>query len=119
MRKIYFFIPFLLLWPGSHIIAQIAPLTVEKIMRDPKWMGSSPTNYRWSIDSKQLYFDWNPKGEDKTQVYSLDPQTGRYALSSDSLAKLNSLSSLHYNQDRSIGAYEEDGDLFIKNFHST
>lgn len=35
-------------------------LTVEKIMQDPKWIGSSPSNIFWQYNSRQLYFDWNP-----------------------------------------------------------
>jgi hypothetical protein len=33
-----------------------AQLTVEKIMRDPVWIGISPSEVRWSEDSKQIYF---------------------------------------------------------------
>jgi len=48
-------------------------LTVEKIMRDPKWIGTSPSNIHWSDDSKKLYFDWNPKGADNDSLYSITP----------------------------------------------
>ena len=37
-----------------------AQLTVEKIMRNPRWIGSSPINPQWSQDGKYLYFRWNP-----------------------------------------------------------
>ena len=116
MRKIYLLIPFLFLWPGSQIFAQLAPLTVEKIMRDPKWMGNSPTNFRWSLDSKYLFFDWNPQGNQEPQVYRLDPQTQAYELSTDSIADISSISSIYYNHDNSLGAYAFQGDLYIKNF---
>ncbi|UCC44383.1 MAG: hypothetical protein JSU65_00175, partial [Candidatus Zixiibacteriota bacterium] len=36
-------------------------LTVEKIMRDPKWIGESPDWISWSEDSKSIYFWWNPE----------------------------------------------------------
>jgi len=42
----------------------ITELSVEKIMRDPKWIGVSPSNVFWGEDSKQAYFQWNPE---KTQ----------------------------------------------------
>jgi hypothetical protein len=38
-----------------------AQLTVEKIMKDPKWIGTSPSNVFWSQDSKSVFFSWNPK----------------------------------------------------------
>jgi len=117
MRKFYLFIPLLLWWPASHVFAQLAPLSVEKIMRDPKWMGTSPTNFRWSLDSKYLFFDWNPKGEEKSQVYRLNPQNQVYELSSDSIAQRNSIANIRYNSDHTVAAYQADGDLFIKNLH--
>jgi dipeptidyl aminopeptidase/acylaminoacyl peptidase len=40
---------------------QLAPLTVQKIMRDPKWIGTSPSNVFWSPDSRKIYFNWNPQ----------------------------------------------------------
>lgn len=35
---------------------QLAPLTVEKIMRDQRWIGVSPSGFHWSADSKTLFF---------------------------------------------------------------
>ena len=35
-------------------------LTVEKIMQDPKWIGTSPSTIYWGPDSKTIYFSWNP-----------------------------------------------------------
>ena len=49
---------------------QLAPLTVEKIMRDPKWMGVVPTNLNWSEDGKQLYFYWNPDKNSGDSLYA-------------------------------------------------
>lgn len=52
----------LLLLITFYGIAQnkLGKLTVEKIMANPKWMGSSPTNPQWSADGKMLFFRWNP-----------------------------------------------------------
>lgn len=55
------FIFFLLVIPVQFLHAQqLSPLTVEKIMRDPRWIGSSPSGVFWSPDSKKIYFNWNP-----------------------------------------------------------
>ncbi len=32
-------------------------LTVDTIMQDPKWMGTSPTNVFWSEDGAWVYFN--------------------------------------------------------------
>ncbi len=95
--------------------AQLSPLTVEKIMRDPKWMGTSPSNYRWSDNSRYLYFDWNPEGKDKSQVYRLDVASKKYELSSDSLAKLDEAPQYIFNQDKTLAVFEREGDLYVKN----
>lgn len=67
MRKICF-----LLFTLTSVIAN-AQLTVEKIMRDPKWMGTQPSNISWSWDGKQIFFSWNPDKNisDSTYAYSL------------------------------------------------
>src|SRR5690606_41959024 len=85
MHKINLIISCLVLGSVGSSFAQLSPLTVEKIMRDPKWMGTSPSNYRWSDNSRFLYFNWNPEGKDKSQVYRLDVASKKYELSSDSL----------------------------------
>jgi dipeptidyl aminopeptidase/acylaminoacyl peptidase len=44
-------------------------LTVERIMRGPKLVGSDPTGIRWTGDSKELYFEWRKPGEDEAATY--------------------------------------------------
>ncbi|MFY8046636.1 MAG: hypothetical protein ACOVOS_08680, partial [Chitinophagaceae bacterium] len=48
-------------------------LTVDKIMQDPKWIGTSPSNVFWGPDGKSVYFSWNPEGKtaDSSYVYTL------------------------------------------------
>src|SRR5450432_2845978 len=60
----------LLLFISVRVLSQakLDKLTVEKIMRDPKWMGSSPSGTFWSNDGNTLYFLWNP---DKAPADSL------------------------------------------------
>jgi len=49
----------------------LAPLTVEKIMRDPKWIGVAPSNVSWAEDGKQVYFSWNPDRNSGDSLYSI------------------------------------------------
>lgn len=115
MHKINLIISCLVLGSVGSSFAQLSPLTVEKIMRDPKWMGTSPSNYRWSDNSRYLYFDWNPEGKDKSQVYRLDVASKKYELSSDSLAKLDEGPQYIFNQDKTLAVFEREGDLYVKN----
>lgn len=115
MHKINLIISCLVLGSVGSSFAQLSPLTVEKIMRDPKWMGTSPSNYRWSDNSRFLYFNWNPEGKDKSQVYRLDVASKKYELSSDSLAKLDEAPQYIFNQDKTLAVFEREGDLYVKN----
>jgi len=58
MKKIL--LPLLLLTAVATSAQQLGKLTVEKIMRDPKWIGTSPSNPMWSVDGNLLFFNWNP-----------------------------------------------------------
>lgn len=115
MHKINLIISCLVLGSVGSSFAQLSPLTVEKIMRDPKWMGTSPSNYRWSDNSRYLYFNWNPEGKDKSQIYRLDVASKKYELSSDSLAKLDEAPQYIFNQDKTLAVFEREGDLYVKN----
>ncbi len=46
-------------------------LSVEKIMQDPKWMGTFPSNVKWTIDSKHVLFDYNPDMNLRDSVYAI------------------------------------------------
>src|SRR5580765_7246786 len=59
-------------------------LTVEQIMQDPKWIGTSPSNIVWSYDSKSIYFHWNPEKNTGDSSYS-------YSLPADKVSKASYL----------------------------
>lgn len=66
--KSYFIIfALLLFW---NLNAQ--KLSVEKIMQDPKWMGTFPTDVQWDIDSKHVFFDYNPNKNPSDSVYAIN-----------------------------------------------
>jgi dipeptidyl aminopeptidase/acylaminoacyl peptidase len=97
----------------SAYAQQLAPLTVEKIMRDPKWIGVSPSNVFWSEDSKQVYFNWNPEKNHGDSLYSA-------AIASKTPQKVNpssrrALPSVNgeYNKARTRKIYEKNGDIFL------
>lgn len=94
--------------------ANAQPLTVEKIMRDPKWIGSSPSNVYWSPDSKRIYFNWNPDNNISDSVYSYalgggSPQKISYA----EAQKASALNEPVYNRDYTKMAYSYKGDLYL------
>lgn len=92
----------------------ISTLTVEKIMRDPKWIGTSPSGIFWSYDSKQLFFNWNPEKATNDSLYYLTvpgntPQKTSVAQRQNILTK----DEVQYNLLRTAYTYEKNGDIFF------
>ena len=93
---------------------QLAPLTVEKIMRDPTWIGTSPANVSWSHDSKYIYFNWNPEKAATDSLYYVSkenpvPQKTSYQQRQSILRTRD----ITYNSNRSSYVYDKDGDIFM------
>ena len=93
---------------------QLGKLTVEKIMRDPKWIGTSPANLSWSFDSKYIYFNWNPEKALTDSLYyiskeNLIPQKTSY----QQRQEMPDTRNIVYNSSRTSFVYDGDGDIFI------
>lgn len=104
----------LLLLAGTVAQAQQNPtLSVEKIMRDQKWIGVAPTNFRWSADSKVVFFDWNPENKEKSEGYQVQAASLKREKSEEK-AKTAALGTNYiYSDDRSMGIVEKAGDLYL------
>jgi len=108
MRKVFL----LLLTCASVEAQQLAPLTVEKIMRDPKWIGVSPSNFFWSEDGKQIYFQWNPEKLPGDSLYSVSLTNLTPAKVSPTVRR--QLPSFgQYNQAKTKKVFEKNGDVFL------
>jgi dipeptidyl aminopeptidase/acylaminoacyl peptidase len=111
MKKI--FTPLLLLIFTGASAQKLETLTIEKIMRDPKWMGVSPSNIRWSDDSKKIYFDWNPGKAERDELFYIAP-TGTKPQKA-SLADKKSLppENSRWNKKRTLKVFEKNGDIYL------
>ena len=88
-------------------------LTVEKIMRDPKWMGSSPSNPQWAYNG-QLFFSWNPDKAPADSLYYFG-MNDKIPVKAD-VAHQHSFvpeNNLRYNTNRTAFTYAKDGDIFF------
>ena len=62
----------LLFLASAKLFAQnLAPLSVEKIMRNPQWIGVAPSNVAWSLSSNKVYFNWNPDKKTTDPIFSI------------------------------------------------
>lgn len=115
MRKLYFLF---LLGTTAASAQQSQPLTVDYIMRDQKWLGVAPENYRWSADSKTVYFDWNPENKAKNELYQVGINANKPLLADVKNADAAIVPAYLYNADRSLALVEQAGDLFLHEFKS-
>ncbi|MFD2864562.1 S9 family peptidase [Mucilaginibacter antarcticus] len=91
---------------------QLETLTIEKIMRDPKWIGVAPSNIRWSEDSKNLYFNWNPNKTERDELFAITPANIKPVLVSKA-DQFKFPADGEWNKKHTIKLYEKSGDLFV------
>ncbi|WP_345949909.1 prolyl oligopeptidase family serine peptidase [Mucilaginibacter sp. PAMB04274] len=91
---------------------KLEKLTIEKIMSDPKWMGTSPDGVRWSDDSKKIYFNWNSQNADRSSLYAITP--GNVKPQPVSLEERKALTGNGvWNKKHTIKLFERNGDIFL------
>jgi hypothetical protein len=110
MKKVL--IIFLYLLQFHAYSQQLDSLTVEKIMRDPKWIGTSPSNVSWSTDSKYLFFNWNPDNKLSDSVYFITRGDLKPIKTNTALRELATNDLVVYNTSRSAFTYAKEGDIF-------
>ncbi len=109
MYKKLLFVAFI----GFHLAnAQPSALTVETIMRDPKWIGTSPEGAFWSTDGS-LYFNWNPEAEEVAALYRISTSKRTPEKINDS-EKQAIVRQYTYDKNRSRIVFERQGDLYLK-----
>ncbi len=94
-------------------------LSVEKIMRDPKWIGTSPSGTFWSQDGSTLYFLWNPdkSPSDSLWYITTSNKTPVKATPAQKQA-LNIQGAYNYNQARSAYVTTKNGDIIYTDVKS-
>ncbi|MBI4429756.1 MAG: prolyl oligopeptidase family serine peptidase [Ignavibacteriales bacterium] len=87
-------------------------LTVDTIMRDPKWMGTSPDNVYWSEDGERIFFEWRREGDEGDSLYVINASGGQARrVMLEERKKLPSRFG-NYTKDWSKKTYIREGDVF-------
>lgn len=91
----------------------LGELTVDKIMRDRKWIGVSPSNPFWSTDSKTLYFNWNPQNAPADSLYkiTLGNRVPQKVSKQERLSLPSRINT--YNKNYTKMVYEKNGDIYL------
>ena len=104
---------FLFLASFASYAQRLAPLTVEKIMRDPKWIGVAPSNIFWGENGKQLYFNWNPDKNPGDSLYTISTTNRIPQKVSPAVRRTLPALNGNYNRARTRKLYEKNGDVFL------
>ena len=113
MLKLISFLFFFLFFFQSFGQQKLDKLTVEKIMRDPNWIGTSPSNIQWSNDGKNIYFNWNPEKALADSLYyiTLSNKTPVKVTPAE-IRVIRATGNYVYNTSRSSYVLAKDGDIF-------
>jgi dipeptidyl aminopeptidase/acylaminoacyl peptidase len=91
----------------------LAPLTVDKIMRDPaQWLGTSPSEIQWSEDGKTLYFKWNPERRKADSLYAVSVSNPTPRQVEPAARRSLPAPGGTYNRGRTERVYTKDGDVY-------
>ena len=111
--KLILCLQFFLLFLKASYAQPDEKLTIEKIMRDPKWMGVSPSNIQWDANSRNVFFNWNPSSAERDEMYQINVSNHTPVKVDLAARKALNRGSLIYNQNRSKILFERSGDLVL------
>ncbi|HMO63140.1 MAG TPA: prolyl oligopeptidase family serine peptidase [Ferruginibacter sp.] len=110
MVKTIFLYCFLLLSGAGY--AQL--ITVEKIMADPKWIGTQPADIFWAPNSSRLYFNWNPEKALSDSPYTVQlPGTMPVKAGYHEVAMARAANKGLYNSRRNKIVFAYQGDIYL------
>ncbi|WP_111669708.1 S9 family peptidase [Algoriphagus litoralis] len=103
MQRKLFLLPFLVLFL-AEATAQ-SKLSVDYIMRDPKWMGTFPSSHHWGEDGNQIFFQYNLENDPADSLYKID------------ISSPTQISKVHWEEEKSLekpgSTYNSDYSLRI------
>ncbi|MBC9795988.1 S9 family peptidase [Sinomicrobium weinanense] len=105
---------FLLASLSSSINAQTSDLSVEKIMQDPQWMGTFPSDIRWGEHGETIYFKYNRDGDPSDSLYRIRikaPKTIEKVSAKEKTAMIPQ--NGEYNKSKTKKVYIKDNTLFL------
>lgn len=93
-------------------------LTIEKIMQDPKWMGTSPDRVYWSDKGDKLYFSWNPESKEENELFFITPSDPTPKKVSEEEEKNIPPRSGVLNKEKTKKVYSKNGDIYLLDIES-
>lgn len=94
--------------------AEAPPLTLEQVMADPDWIGNPPVGPYWSDDGKAIYYERKRDGEDRRDLFRLDPATGKAVRVEEAEKGGADAPGGDLRSDRKAKVYAREGDVYFK-----
>jgi len=99
--------------------SQTSDLSVKKIMQDPNWMGTFPSDVHWGIHGENIYFNYNPEKNKSDSLYKVAINNPKKILKVSAKEQQDLIpDNGDFNESRSRKIFTKDGDLFIYNMDS-
>lgn len=94
-------------------IAQKSELSVEKIMQDPSWMGTFPSEVHWGENSQNIYFKYNPDKNPEDSLYKINVNHPEQIQEVHAIEQQKLIPSGDYNEERTKKIYTRNGILML------
>jgi dipeptidyl aminopeptidase/acylaminoacyl peptidase len=94
-----------------------APLTLEKIMADPDWMGPSVTDAYWSADGGSVYYSVKRTGSPLKDLHRIRLADGKDAVV-EPAARADADMPAVYDRAGARAAFIRNGDVFVRSVAS-
>ncbi len=92
------------------------PVTMEKIMSNPEWLGIPPENPYWADDGRAVYFERKRPGEEINDLYRLDLEgegSAPVRIADAERGRID-VAGGDWSADRRRKVYARAGDLYVK-----
>jgi dipeptidyl aminopeptidase/acylaminoacyl peptidase len=102
---------------GSAFASFAQQIDLKEIMKGNDFIGYSPEEIRWSVDGKEIYFQWNPKMQLKTTPHSYSLATKKISEVSYANQEYKMLPAISYEEKKFGNHYFSDnGNLACYDF---
>jgi dipeptidyl aminopeptidase/acylaminoacyl peptidase len=90
-------------------------LTIEQIMQDQaQWIGTSPSDFKWSDSGDKIYFEWNPERDTLSSLYAYPLATEKIEKVSPEEKQQLSGRFSDFNTNRTQRVFVRDGNIILK-----
>lgn len=95
-------------------LAAVEPLTLERIMSHPDWIGNPPEDAYWADDGTAVYYERKRDGEERRDLWRLDLSTGKAETVADADRGTVDARGGELSRDGRLKVYVRRGDVYLK-----